>query len=67
MDTLFEKIQQASLHELQEIMDEIAERYAVLYPDWDVIYVAVHKDPALRKAELAQIISQMEKDLGTAL
>ncbi len=64
MDSLINKIQHTSLHELQQIMDEIEDRYAVLYPDWDTIYVAVHKDPILRREELAQIISQIEKEMG---
>ncbi len=64
METIFEAIQQATLSELQEIMAEIEERYAILYPDWDVTYLAIHKDPVLRKAELANIIHAVGEGLA---
>lgn len=55
-------IRHSSDDTLYQIMRSIERRYAHVYPDWDVLYIAVHKDPKLRKAEIAQLITFLEKD-----
>ena len=55
-------IRHSSDDTLYQIMQSIERRYADVYPDWDVLYIAVHKDPKLRKAEIAQLITFLEKD-----
>lgn len=55
-------IRHSSDDTLYQIMRSIERRYADVYPDWDVLYIAVHKDPKLRKAEIAQLITFLEKD-----
>ena len=55
-------IRHSSDDTLYQIMRSIERRYADVYPDWEVLYIAVHKDPKLRKAEIAQLITFLEKD-----
>ena len=42
-------IEQANDLEIEKIMEAVERRYAIAYPEWDVVYTALHKDPALRK------------------
>ena len=63
MKHILEKIEQADDFEIREIMDAVERRYAVAYPQWDVFYAAVHKDPALRRKDLEDLVVYIEKDL----
>ena len=49
--------------DLQVCMRTLERQYARRHPDWDIVYVAVPKDPTRRKAELARILSLMEQDV----
>ncbi len=60
---IFEKIPLLTDLELQEIMAAIQKRYGAEFPDWDVLYLAVHKDPALRKAEMEYHLNLLCKSL----
>ena len=55
-------IRHSSDDTLYQIMRSIERRYADVNPHWDVLYIAVYKDPKLRKAEIAQLITFLEKD-----
>ena len=63
MTEIIEKIEQATDYELQDIMKAIERRYATAYPDWDVVYVAVPKDPKIRREKLENIMKWFDKDL----
>ena len=56
-------IEQADDFQIQEIMDAVKRRYAIAYPQWNVFYAAVHKDPVLRKKDLDDLVAYIEKDL----
>jgi len=56
-------IEQADDFQIREIMDAVERRYAIAYPQWDVFYAAVHKDPALRRKDLEDLAAYIEKDL----
>ena len=56
-------IEQANDRELEQIMRAVERRYATAFPEWDVIYTAVHKDPTLRSKELYELVAHIEKDL----
>ena len=62
-EVIIKNIQMATDYELQDIMKAIEKRYSTAYPDWDVVYVAVPTDPALRKEKLENIIKWFDKDL----
>lgn len=63
MRKVIERIEQATDLELQDIMRAIEKRYATAYPDWDVVYIAVPKDPELRRKRLENILVLLDKDL----
>ena len=51
---IFDVIETANLLQLQEIMDAIAERYALLSPEWDIFYLALPKNNEDLRRELLQ-------------
>ncbi len=55
MQEILKKISELSQYDLQQVMQAIEKRYARDYPDWDVYYVALHKDPELRRQQIANI------------
>ena len=59
-----EYIEHADDFEIQEIMEAVRRRYAMVYPQWGVFYTAVHKEPALRRKELYELVAYVEKDLN---
>ena len=63
MQQILERIERANDLEIQEIMDAVERRYAIAFPQWDVFYAAVHKDPVLRKKDLEDLVAYIEKDL----
>ena len=63
MKQVLAKIEQANDRELEQIMRAVERRYATAFPEWDVIYTAVHKDPTLRSKALYELVAHIEKDL----
>ena len=61
METVLSRIAQASYTELEQIMRAVENRFSVAFPDWEVIYVSVHKDPKLRKEEVARLLEFIER------
>lgn len=51
MEAVFTKIENATVQELQEIMAEVEERFAVAFPQWEVLYL---RGPAAKKRNTAQ-------------
>ena len=48
--------------EIQQIMQAVELRYAAMYPDWDVVYIAVHKEPKQRAVDLQNILAMLKKE-----
>ena len=67
MQQIIEKIEQADDFEIQKIMETVERRYALLFPDWEVVYIAVHKEPALRRSDLQRILTMLEKEKTDSL
>ena len=63
LQRVIEFIEQADDLEIERIMEAVERRYAIAFPEWDVSYTAVHKDPALRRKELEELVVYIEKDL----
>ncbi len=70
MKHILEKICQLDASELQEVMQEIEQCFASKYPEWDVLYIAVRKDPVLRQYDLQGIArllkASQEKQAGAS-
>ncbi len=56
MKALLEKIPQLTINELQDLMHAIENRCREDFPQMDVIFLALHKDPVLRKKELEELL-----------
>ena len=54
METVFDRIERAGEQELREIMDAVQDRFAVAYPQWDIVYVAVPKEDPDRRKEILE-------------
>ena len=63
MDELLEKIKALSQTELDEVMLGIEKWYEEAYPDWDVVYIAMPKDPVQRKQRFMGVLRLIAKDL----
>ncbi len=62
MEELLQIISQLSDIELQKVMRAVEKRYAYAYPEWDVFYVAVHKEPNMRKQDIDNILRLMDAE-----
>ncbi len=49
--------------ELQTVMRAIERRYFVAYPQWEVIYVAIHRDMPQREQGLRDLVRLMDRDI----
>ena len=63
MEELKGKIKTLSYLEVQEVMEAIQDWYGEAYPDWDVVYMAVPKEPKSRKTALKRMWILLKKDL----
>ena len=63
LERICRQIQTMEDSELQACMRALERRYQHRHPDWDIVYIAVPKDPVQRKTALAQVISLMEQDV----
>ena len=63
MRGILEKIKEANCEELQEIMSAIEKRYAVIFPEWEVTYMAVHKQYKFRRRDTQYILKMLKYGL----
>ena len=43
-DDVLQKIESADDHEIEQIMDAVRKRFAVAFPDWEVLYISCPKN-----------------------
>ena len=64
IETVLDWIEQADFRQLQEAMDAIQDRFALLYPQWDILYLALPKnDPPRREALLGKAFGEFKSGL----
>ncbi len=63
MEEIINKISKMTQEELQEVMQAVEARFAAAYPEWDVVYIARHKEPALRMEEFAYLLDMLAQEL----
>ena len=62
MEKILQYIKSADESELNDLLDAVLARYAILYPDWDMNVFALQKgDREVRKRKLAEILAFAEK------
>ncbi len=55
-------ILQADFQDLEDIQNVLRIRYAELFPDWDIVYLALPKgDPQARKSHLELAIKHLQE------
>lgn len=52
-------IENANDSQINQIMDAVERRYRTAFPNWEVIYVAVHREPEKRKQDIDSIIGRL--------
>lgn len=52
-------IENADDKQLNQMMTAIESRYRSAYPDWEVIYVAVQREPKERKKNIDSIVDRL--------
>ncbi len=62
MKEILKRIRHLSADDLQTVMKAIERRYASAFPEWDVYYIALHKDPTLRHQEIEAIQSLVSRE-----
>lgn len=67
MKQILEIIEQADDMGIQQIMRAVERRYAQMYPQWDVIYMDVHREPKQREADLQAILAMLQKEKTDSL
>lgn len=58
---LIAAIEEADGYMMNEIVKAVVRWYAKAYPDWDVSFLSLHKDPKLRKKELRETFRYIKK------
>ncbi|MBP3674554.1 MAG: hypothetical protein J6J18_12075 [Oscillospiraceae bacterium] len=59
MRELLEEIAQTNEYEIGELLKAVLQRYAVLFPDWDVSTISLNKS-ADRNEQLDRVIGMLE-------
>ena len=67
MEELLQRIAVADDFEIQDIMRAVERRYKIAFPDWEVVYMAIHRDPKLKEKDLKGIIARIEKEKTVSL
>lgn len=60
MGDLVEKIGQANESEIEKLLKAVLQRYAVLFPDWELSVVSVEKNKD-KNEQLDRMIALLEK------
>ena len=60
MADIIKEIAQADSIQIAEILQAVMQRYAVLFPDWDISAISLYKK-ADRNEQLDQIIALLER------
>lgn len=66
MESVIEKIRRMDSAQLQLVMKAVEDRYAQIYPEWDVTCFVFHKERRIRLREVENILKLIQKwDLDT--
>ena len=57
-DEVLQKIESADDYEIHEIMDAVRKRFAVVFPDWEVVYVSCPRNNKEERQKILDCISR---------
>lgn len=52
-------IETADMMQIHDLMDAIRRRYRSDFPDWEIIYAAIHRESSQRQKDIDSIITQL--------
>ena len=55
---VLKRIETADDYEIQEIMDAVRKRFAVVFPDWEVVYVSCPRNNKEERQKILDFISR---------
>ena len=55
---VLERIETADDYEIQQIMDAVRRRFAVAFPDWEVVYISCPKNNKEERQKLLDFVSR---------
>ena len=58
-EDVLERILLASDKELNQILDAVTRRYCRLFPDWDILFLSLPREPEQRKQQLKTMLEQL--------
>ena len=61
--SLLDQIETASDLEISEIIQAVIKRYHHVYPDWEISFLALPKDPGERKSHLEAAVRKLSEDI----
>jgi len=59
MDDVIERICYASDLEINRILDAVTLRYCRLFPEWDILFLSLPKEPEQRRSQLEQMLRML--------
>ena len=57
-DEVLQKIESADDYEIEQIMDAVRKRFAVVFPDWEVVYISWPRDNKEERQKILDFISR---------
>ena len=67
MDEIIRGIERTDLENMQDVVKAVMDRYRELYPEWEILYIAVERSAAdQQSAKLRELIREAEKIMGVS-
>ena len=54
-------IEQADDTQISQIIRAVIRRYSFIFPDWDVLFLSIPKDPSQRRLQLEQMLEHLKE------
>ena len=54
-------IEQADDTQISQIIRAVIRRYGLVFPDWDVLFLSIPKDPSQRRLQLVHMLEQLKE------
>ena len=58
LDDVLKRIETANDYEINEIMEAVRCRFAVAFPDWEVLYLSCPKNDSVQRKQALEILTQ---------
>ena len=62
MEEIIKRIPMLNRDELQTVFLALRQHYMEIFPDWEILFLSVHKDPGIQKEELINVFKMLFRD-----